>query len=418
MNKQAVQNRIGSKFTVTYPDFPSFEDQPHHITITQEVKCQDVVELSYTRFNPFFQTALRQGVPVVIKWSNDKTSGLFSGYVMDVTPVTQQSLYNPTIVRCISASFPSKDGGTKIWKNKTAAQVVTDIAKSLGLNPVVTEDNVIFSQQSFSGHTYWEKLQEIAYRKGYVCQLYGIDLHFHPLDKMIDMAMTVMPVFSYFDTFTNPWSSVLTQTLDYFKPTTGDYFSHASNKRTEKSVSVVDPLTGKMTTHVTNPNTTGKSLRENTRDPLFKESLPNVIAGTAKIAASLATAQAQLSRFSIQAKAKGQGDPRVAPYRTVEVNGTGPVTDNFWVVDKAVHFLTTDGRYTLEFWAKTDGTGRNKASATRPSQAGNVPTRNLNYETTTGTTVRATSVKLNAKSPMISQASGGWKVTPRRWVRG
>ena len=209
MNNQAVQNRTGSRFTVIYPDFPSMDIPPHHIRIHQEVGSQDIVELSYTRFNPFYQKILKTGVPIQITWSNDKASETFLGYVMDVTPVVQQSLYNPTIIRCISASLSLKEGGYKIWRNTTAAQVVKDIAKTFKLTPVVTEDNVIYSQHSMSGHTHWEKLQEIAKRKGYVCHAYGTELHFHPLDKMIDLAMTSIPVFSFIESFTNPWASVL-----------------------------------------------------------------------------------------------------------------------------------------------------------------------------------------------------------------
>lgn len=416
MNNVSVQNRTGSKFKVTYPDFPTMNIPPHHIKIYQETGSQDVVELSYTRFNPFFQKVLKTGVPIQITWSNDKASETFIGYVMDVTPVVQQSLYNPTIVRCISASLALKEGGYKIWRNKTAAQVVTDVASKFRLKPVVTEDNTIFSQHSMHGHTHWEKLQEIARRKGYVCHAYGSELHFHPIDKMINLAMTTIPVLSFMETYTNPWASVMSQTLDHFKPTGGDFFSHAENKRTTKTVSVIDPLTASLSTFAKNANGVGKALRENTKDPLFKEVLSGVIAGTKKMAESLSEAHAQLSRFSIHAEGRGQGDPRMAPHRTIEINGTGSVTDGFWVIKKIVHMLTVDGRYQVEFTCMADGTEKNKSNAFRPSTAGPVPTRNLNQELLTGTTVKATSVKLNGATPMIAQTAAGWKVTPRRWV--
>jgi len=416
MNNVSVQNRAGSKFTVTYPDFPSVIIQPHNVSIHQEIGSQDVVELSYTRFNAFYQKVLKTGVPVSITWKNDKTSGTFIGYVMDVTPVVQQSIYRPTIIRCIGASLSLKEGGYKIWKNQTGAQIVSSIAKGFGLKPVVTEDNVIFSQQSLAGHTHWEKLQEIAKRKGYVAQCYGTELHFHPLDKMIDVAMTTIPIFSFTEPYGTPWSSVLSQTLDHFRPTSGDFFSHANNKRTTKTVSIVDPITAKLTTYSHKANTVGKNLRQTTKDPLFKETLPGVVTGTEKMAESLASAHAQLSRFSIHAEGRGQGDPRVAPYRTIEINGTGSTTDGFWIIKKVVHKMILDGRYSMEFTCMSDGLDRNISSGSRPAIASKATVRNLNYETTTGTTVKPTSVKLNAVSPLISQTNAGWNVTPRRWV--
>jgi phage protein D len=416
MNNLSVQNRTGSKFTVTYPDFPTVTVPPHHITIHQEIGSQDVVELSYTRFNTFYQKVLKTGVPIHITWKNDKSSETFTGYVMDVTPVVQQSTYNPVIVRCVGASLTLKEGGYKIWKNQTGAQIISDIAKQFKLKPVVTEDNIIFSQHSLTGQTHWEKIQEISKRKGYVAHCYGTELHFHPLDKMIDIAMTTIPVFSFIEPFSNPFSSILSQTLDHFRPTGGDFFSHAENKRTTKTVSVVDPLTAKLSTYTNKANDVGKNLRTTTKDPLFKEILSGVITGTAKMAESLSSAHAQLSRFSVHAEGKGQGDPRVAPHRTIEINGTGSTTDGFWVIKKVTHKLAIDGRYQIDFTCMADGTGQNKSSSSRPSTAGKVPVRNLNYETTTGTTVKAASVKLNSVTPLIAQTNAGWKVTPRRWV--
>jgi len=233
---------------------------------------------------------------------------------------------------------------------------------------------------------------------------------------MIDVAMTTIPIFSFTEPYGTPWSSVLSQTLDHFKPTSGDFFSHANNKRTTKTVSVVDPITAKLTTYSHKANTVGKNLRQTTKDPLFKETLPGVITGTAKMAESLASAHAQLSRFSIHAEGRGQGDPRVAPYRTIEINGTGSTTDGFWVIKKVTHKLVLDGRYSMEFTCMADGLDKNIPSGSRPAIASKAPVRNLNYETTTGTTVKPTSVKLNAVSPLISQTNAGWNVTPRRWV--
>jgi hypothetical protein len=228
--------------------------------------------------------------------------------------------------------------------------------------------------------------------------------------------MTKIPVFSFFEPYTNPLASVLSQTLDHFKPTGGDFFAHAENKRTTKTVSVVDPITAQLTTYSNKANGVGKNLRETTKDPLFKEILSTVMTGTAKMAESLADAHAQLSRFSVHAEGKGQGDPRVAPHKTIEINGTGSTTDGFWVIKKVTHMLVNDGRYQINFTCMADGTGKNKASNSRPNSAGKVPVRNLNYETTTGTTVNPTVVKLNALSPLIAQTNAGWKVTPRRWV--
>jgi hypothetical protein len=51
--------------------------------------------------------------------------------------------------------------GQKIWVKKTAPAIVEDIAKTFKLKAVVTPHPVIFSQQSLSGHSYFEKVQEL-----------------------------------------------------------------------------------------------------------------------------------------------------------------------------------------------------------------------------------------------------------------
>jgi hypothetical protein len=133
------------------------------------------------------------------------------------------------------------------------------------------------------------------------------------------------------------------------------------NTPKNKVVSGVDPVTGKFYSSSKSPTTVGKNLRTSNADPLFVEALPGAMTGNAHMAELIANAHAQLSRFSITSETASQGDPRIAPYRTVEINGTGATTDGNWIVKKAVHQCYYDGRYEVEFHCMTDGTGRNKS---------------------------------------------------------
>ncbi len=415
MNR-AVQNRTGSKFKVIFPNFPTWTVTPQSIKIYQEAGKQDIVELTYPRFSNFYLKSLKTGVPVEIKWSNDKTSENFYGYVYDGMSTANQSLSRPIIIRCIGASLALKEGGNKIWKEKTAPDIVSEIANNLKLKPFVTPHKMIFNQQSLAGHTRWEKIQELASRLGYVAQMNKTELHFHPIDIMIDKFMTTIPVMSFNLSYGNPYSEVLPQTLDVFKPRLGDFSDSRAFTRKEKSLSGIDPVTGRSYTVTSSPNSVGRGLRKDTRDPLFKETLPGSITASPAMAQTIVDAHAQLSRFSIYAEGSGQGDPRIAPYRTIEITGTGESTDGFWVIKRSMHFLTFDGRYQVDFTCMTDGVGANKPSSTRPTQAGLVPVRNVNQELTTGAPSRPTYTKLNAPAPLITANAGGFKVTPTRWV--
>ena len=133
------------------------------------------------------------------------------------------------------------------------------------------------------------------------------------------------------------------------------------------------------------------------------------------MAKSLSTARAQMGRLSMPAKASGQGDPRIAPWRTVEIKGTGDTTDGFWIVKKAEHTVYFDGRYYVEFTCLSDGVGTNKPSVTRPSTAGSVPTRNITNEMSTANKRKPTSPKLSATTILVKQSAAGYTVNPRKW---
>ena len=410
-----TQNRQGSSFKVSYPDFPSFDLIPRFFRLHQEAGKQDVIEVTYPQLSTFFTKALATGVPIKVIWNNGSTTGTFLGYVWDSSSPTQQTIKRDTVIRAIGASLALKESASKIWINKTAPEIVTNIATTFKLNPVVTPDALRFGQQSMVGHTYWQKIQELARRIGFVAQVYGTDLHFHPIDTMIDKFTTSIPVLSFNEPTLGAYAAVMSQTLDYFKPRVGDYTERAAYTNRTKTLSGADPITGNSYTVSAAPHTVGKNLRASTKAPLFNEVLSSTMSGSKSSAKSAVEANAQLSRFSIHASGAGQGDPRIAPYKTVEINGTDPTTDGFWIVNKASHFVHMDGRYQVEFTCMTDGVGANQPTSARPSQAGIVPVRNIAHDLSVGIT-RPTISSLSAQTAMISTTNTGFQVTPRRWV--
>jgi hypothetical protein len=80
-----------------------------------------------------------------------------------------------------------------------------------------------------------------------------------------------------------------------------------------------------------------------------------------------------------------------------------------------IKLLHIDGRYQVEFTCATDGVGKNKPSAYRPSAAGTVPVRNVKKELVTTNKRKPTSTKLSAPTTIVSQNTVGYKVTPRKW---
>lgn len=409
------QYRLGSHFNVTFPDFPGFTETPKTIRLIQEIGKQDVVHIRYPYQSTFYLKALKTGVPFLIKWKTDNAENKFYGYIYEVSPLTERGKNREVLVKGIGATLGAKETVNKIWVNKTAPQIVEEIAKKLKLKPNITPNNVVFSQQSMLNHTYWEKIQELARRIGYVAQVYGTELNFHPIDVMIDKSMTTVPIYFFKDAESLRFTELLEHTLDEFRPTVGDVTVTSMFGKREKVMSSIDPYTSKTFEYSSSP-TSWKSLRTSVKDPLFKESLTTTIASTPAMARALTEAHSKLSRYSIFAEGKGQGDPRVAPYRTVEVRGTGEFTDGYWVVTKVEHHLTWAGKYELEFSCMTDGVGKNKKSASRPEYASSAPIRDVDFELKSKVSSKPTTTTLSSKSTMIKQTSGGFKVTPRRWA--
>lgn len=412
-----TQSRFSTRFDVSFPNFPAFNFAPRSVRLIQEKGKHDIVEISYNSFSTFYYNALKTGVPIKITWSNEKSDGEFLGYVYSVTQTTQSTLTRNVIVRGIGTGFLLKQSANKVWTNKSASDIVTEIAKKFKLTPVITPNKIKFSQQSLIGHTYWEKVLELANRIGYVTQIVGTELHFHPMDKMIDKFVRSVPILAFEEPELNWGATYEGQTLEKFKPTVGDHIEWAGQPtRKNKSVSGIDPVTGKVYTKKASPNKVGKNLRKEVKEAIFPEFHPTRITDSKEMAQDVADSLAQLARWSIPAEGSAQGDARIAPYRTVEISGTGSTTDAFWIVTKANHFMTFDGRYTVDFSCVTDGTGGSKPSAFRPGKASIIGVRNEEFELSTGTKSRPSSSKLSSPKPAIKKTESGFVVNPSKWV--
>ena len=412
----ATQLRNNTTLSITIPEFPTFTFLPRSFKLTQEAGNHDVAEISFPTFNDFYLKGLKTGVAIQVQWKNERGTGNFHGYIYHVTPTTQSTISRNIIVTCVGSSFVLKEGGSKVWLNKTSSEIVSDIAKTFRLKPVVTQHPIRFSHNALVGHTYWEKIQELAQRVGYVAQVIGVELHFHPIDTMIDKNATSIPVLSHQDSIIDASGVYEANTLDLFKPVVGDHVEVGGHTRKNKTVSGINPVTGKMFSSTASPNSVGVNLRSTTKAALFSENIPTHITDTADSAKATAEAHAQLARWSIPAKGVGQGDPRVSPYKTVEISGTGDTTDGFWVVRKVEHTWLFDGRYSMEFACFSDGTGGNKPTAFRYSSATVTPTRNVAFEMSQQTTSKPTSVKLSSPGLYVNQADAGFLSSPTRWV--
>lgn len=410
------QHRYESSYKVTFPTIPSFQDNPRDVTIYQSMGKHDIVEMYYSQYTPTLVNLIQTGTPVQITYNNQKVKETFVGYATTVSYPVKQSVNKGITVKCVGASYPLKDRPSKIWTDKTIPDVAVDIAKTFRLVPVVTPHPIKVAQHSLAGHSYWEKLQENAQRLGWACHMKGTELHFHPIDVMIDKFMTSVPILSFTDNYMGFNSNVLDHTLDYFEPLLDDFHEAVGYGRTNKTSYGIDPVSSKVYTTKSSPSTVGKNLRQKIKEPLFSSVETSVVSDSIALSQARVDGKANLNRLSIPAKGLAQGDPRVAPWRTVQLKNTSDTTDGYWVVESAIHTLHIDGRYQTEFTCLTDGLNQNVASSTRPATSTGIPTVNIQSALSTSGTTTPTSPTLVSTASVINQSTTGFTITPNRWV--
>jgi phage protein D len=410
------QFKYGSSFNLSFPDYPSFTRKPTLAVLYQEMGAHDILELTFTYSSSFLLKTLTTGTPMKFTWNSEKASKTFYGYVSHISPMTQQTITRSVTVSCIGSSYPLKETASKIYTNITGSEFATQVAKQFNLNPVVTNSTVRFSQISMAGHSYFEKLNEVAKKIGWSFQVDNTNLYFNPIDTQIDKFMDSIPMLSFLDPYTNNTAQLYSQTLNSFKTKLGDYVESDVNNRSNKVVAGVDPVTGVPYKAISSPKTVGTSIRTTTKDPLFSKVESGTVANSNAMAKAMADAKAQLSRLSIPGSGEAQGDPRISPWRTIQINGTGSLSDGYWIVKSAEHIMNINGKYTTNFTCATDGINDNRPSPTRPGTSAGITPVSIASSISTASNAKTSSTKLSAAAAMVSQSQSGFNVVPRRWV--
>lgn len=357
--------RKGTKYKVEYPTLPTLQVQPREVSLTQRQKKHDVMVLDYFGTSLKNAKLLKTGIPVKFSWKQGNRKMEWLGYVSSVSRKSGTQKAKPMKVYCIGSSFVLKQRKTKTYKNKTIPEVAAIIAKQNKLRFVGENHSRRFPQLVISGHTQWEWLQEQANRIGYAMYVQGTDLVFRPVDKLIDEFSTDAPLYQMWDPTIPKFATQLDRTLDSITVLVGENVEGEGMDRASQQIGGVDPVTSKSFTAKKSPSNTGKQVRKKNNATLFDDFNSSQVANT-KIDAKLAAeGAAHLARFNLPAKANGQGDPRVHPYKVVYVEGSGEQTDGHWLVNEVTHKFSYSGFYALEMTVAIDGTESNQKSSKR-----------------------------------------------------
>ena len=412
------QPRLGTKYKVEYPDFPSVRMVPHTVELRQNAKYHDELTLKYLATSKTLKKGLRTHTPVKVTWTTGlNIKGEFVGYVTDVKETTTGQNDKEFEVIASGPTFFLKETDTKVYVNKTVSEVVSDIAKKNKLKAVVTPSSARYSVLSQHGKTYWQFLNELAHRSGHIVYLKGTTIYFLKHDTLIDKAMGTIPLLHFDNTLAAPFHAFLERTLDKFRPTNTDWSDNPEfGKKTTKNITGVDPISGKIYNAQEKP-TSKKGLRTHQSKVLFSEQGSKLVVNSAEFAKTLVKAKAEQARFTMPAEFKSQGDPRISPYSVIEISGVDDVNDGHWIVYSVTHVFNKTGHYSCEGIAVTDGRNENISSGKRYTRAGSVPVLNLSdFDDGDSLSLHKPPV-LSVKSSMFNQNDTGYStINSRKWV--
>lgn len=411
--------RRGTRFKLEFPTLPSFSVQPRRVELIQKQYHHDVLILEFPTTSTSWFSMLKTGVPVNFNWYQEKNSNTFIGYVSHISKDVAASRENVMEIHCIAASFPLKQRVTRVFKNSTVPEAITTICRELGFSYTGENHERRFDQLTMAGHSYWEWMVEHAKKIGYGILVEGTNLSFRPLDKFIDAGVSEVPVLAMSSMLLPANNQFLDRTLDTMTVLHGEHIEAAHALRATKMVGGVDPLTSKTFTSSKKPNKVGVSVRATLNDVLFDEQRTEQVVNNQADAPIVAEGHAHMGRLNMPARIKGQGDPRIAPFKPVYIQGTGDLTDGYWVVKEVKHIMYHVGDYQLEALIVTDGVGKNQPSTIRRTDAGIVGSIDLASKIASGSNragiLKKQTTQLNTKTAIVRQAAQGYNRTPAVW---
>jgi len=415
----ANKYRKGTGTNISFPTLPNLTVQPRRIDLFQKQYAHDVLMLEYKADSSLWTDNLHTGVPVQFIWKQDTFVKNWIGYVSSISKAVSPDRLNTMKVLCVSGSFPLKERATRVFLETTIPEAVRTIAAEYGFTFIGENNDQKFSQLTIAGSSYWDWIQEQAKRIGYGVLIDGMNFMFRPLDKLIDQGFSSTAVLSLGNASIPFNTQYLDRTLDQFIVMSGDNVEDTTEFRAVKNVGGVDPVSAAEYLSSESPDTVGTNIREDVSSVLFSEYRTDRVINDAVSAKSASAGAAQMARFNLPAAVKCQGDPRIRPFGTVYISGTGNVTDGFWVVRESHHMFHQVGDYIMELKIATDGLGDTSETPFRTRPDTNIGTVNLD-EALKNNGVPSLffdlgSVVLSSRQAVVKQGAQGFTKTPTKW---
>jgi hypothetical protein len=255
-------NAKDSDFEASFPKAPDMELILVGAELHQDPDEHDRLVLHYKGKPANRQNATVSGDPVIFTYRSGKLKSTWNGYIHHVRQDHSQQGGNTDIV-CVGASWVLKNTDQKVYKDVTADQVITKIAKKHSMAAVTQRDPRVRAQVSQSGQSDWQLCRSLAKQTGFALLAENTTIIFVSKDKIYQSKKNSAPYFSYVDDEVGgvvPASLRMTGTIISFEPIISDQ-APENGARIDRVVSGINSNTGAVVkaTHAHTKPTVGNS---------------------------------------------------------------------------------------------------------------------------------------------------------------
>jgi phage protein D len=336
-------NHLDVKFpTLSVPLTRGYSLTSHHARYEHETHT-----IRFIDWNVDY-TSISDGTPIVITLKGYGSGRVINGYVHHITPDLSPNK-NYVDITVIGASRVFKQQSQKIWKNATADQVISEIAKSQGFSFVAFSHPRFYEQISQAGMSDWELMVKLAKQNGYSLKCDNTTLHFQPLtqeftDSREEAAYFVMHGLD--QKATGIYS---------FTPIIGESVPFSDARKATVSVAGIDKTSKDSHSYVNQKKAT--STRKDYVTPIFDSYHTRVVAPSYQIAKYESEAADERNRYPYRGEVVIQGNPTVLPDSPVFLDGIGTSYSGYWTVLSVEHHVIGNKEYTTKMVVGTDSLG-------------------------------------------------------------
>jgi hypothetical protein len=187
-----------STFEVQFPNTPDFELTLIGAELYQDIEQHDRLVLHFKGKPENRETSIFSEDPVKFTYITEKVKSEFLGYVYEIIPKDGADSNNTDII-CVSASYVLKNTDQKIYKNVTADQVVSKIAKKNGMKAVTQRHPRVRKMIVEAGQSDWQVCRRLAKQTGFALRSEGTTIYFVSKNKIFSKSKPSARYFEYID---------------------------------------------------------------------------------------------------------------------------------------------------------------------------------------------------------------------------